>query len=294
MTTPKQTTTGWRQYFFRWTGTTGLVAIIAFFVVSVLLEFIIVSTSMALGVVDTNLIVWNLGAFVINISPLFHILPLAVIIVLFASWIYLTRHEAYMPPKTRPQRTDRPLPPPRRYEKRSFRRLRRFVNRINKGLDSFGRGINERITESKVAKYLEEHLTGRAVVKSAWTIALIFCVLTLLVYVIAYPQLIPNAVNWLLGGGNSALQGFITWTINGADAIGQALSPLGWLAVAIENGLAAVSVGFRVAAIALTTPIVKPLVQSDAVGKYVLIQNVAAWFPATLSLYFGSRIHRRR
>jgi len=291
--TTKQTA-GWKQYFFKWTGTTGLAAIIVFFVVSVFLEYIIVSTSMSLGVTDTNLISWNIGSFTISISPLFHLLPLSVIVVLFASWIYLTRHEAYMPTKTQPQRTIRSLPPPRRYEKRRLRRLRRFVNRINKGLDNLGRGIKDRISKTRFVKYLEEHFTGKAVVKSAWTIVLSFCILALLVYLIAYPQLIPNAVNWLLGGGNSALAGFITWTIGAANAIGQALAPLGWLAANIDSGLVAISAGFRGGVIGLTTPIVKPLVQLDLVGKYVLIQNVAAWFAAIVSLYYGSRVHRRR
>jgi hypothetical protein len=291
--TTKQTT-GWRQYFFKWTGTTGLAAIIVFFAVSVFLEYVIVFTSMSLGVTDTNLLIWNIGSFTITISPLFHLLPLSVIIVLFASWTYLTRHETYIPTKIQPQKKGRPLPPPRRYEKKSFRRLRRFINRINKRLDNFGQGIKERIANTRLARYLEEHFAGKAVVKSAWTIVLSFGVLALLVYLIVYPQLIPNAVNWLLGGGNSVLQGFIKWTIDGANAIGQALSPLGWIGASIENGLVSMSLGFRNGVISLTTFIVNPLVQSDLVGKYVLIQNVAAWFAAIVSLYYGSRVHRRR
>ncbi|HVP41372.1 MAG TPA: hypothetical protein VMS95_05410 [Candidatus Krumholzibacteriaceae bacterium] len=291
--TTKQTNIGWRQYFFKRTGTTGLAAIIVFFAVSVFLEYVIVSTSMSLGVTDTNLIVWNIGPFTITISPLFHLLPLSVIIVLFASWIYLTRHETYIPAKTQPQKKGRPLPP-RRYEKKGFRRLRRFINRINKGLDNFGRGIKERIANTRLARYLEEHFAGKAVVKSAWIIALSFSVFALLVYLIVYPQLIPNAVNWLLGGGTSALQGFIMWTIGVANAIGQALSLLGWLGASIENGLVAMSLGFRNGVISLTTFIVNPLVQLDLVGKYVLIQNVAAGSAAIVSMYYGSRVHRRR
>jgi hypothetical protein len=199
-----------------------------------------------------------------------------------------------MPPKINTRRKGRPLPPPRRYEKRSFRRLRRLVNRINRGLDSLGRGIKERIANTRIAKYLEKHFMGKAVVKSAWTMVLSFCALALLVYFIAYPQLIPNAANWLLGGGNSALQGLIMGTIGAANAIGRTLPPLGWLGAGIENGLAAMSLGFRNGIIGLTTPTVKPLVQSSLVGKYVFIQNAAAWFAAFVSLYYGRRVHRRR
>lgn len=265
-----------------------------FFAVSVFLEYVIVSTSISLGVKDTNLIIWKIGSFTITISPLFHLLPLSVIIVLFASWTYLSKHETYTSAKTQLQKKARPLSPPRRYEKRSYRRFRRFVGRINRGLDNLGRGIKERIAKTRFGNYLERHFAAKAVVKSAWTIVLSFCVLALLIYFIAYPQLIPNAATWLLGGGNSALQGFITWTIGAADAIGTALSPLGWLGANIENGLTAISLGFRNGVISLTTPIVKPLIQTDLVGKYVLIQNIAAWFAAIVSLYYGSRIHRRR
>jgi hypothetical protein len=243
---------------------------------------------------DTNLITWKIGSFTITISPLFHLLPLAVIVVLFASWTYLTKHETYLPAKLQPQKKRRPLPPPRRYEKKSFRRLRRLINRINKGLDNIGHRIKERIAKTRFAKYLEEHFAGKAVVKSAWNIILSFCVFALLVYLIAYPKLIPNAASWLLGGGNSMLQEFIMWTIGGANAFGQAVSPLGWLGANIENGLAAISLGFRNGIIDLTTPLVKPMVQADLVGKYVLIQNVAAWFAALISLYYGNRVHRRR
>lgn len=251
-------------------------------------------TAISMGVTDTNLISWTIGSFTLSLSPLFHILPLVVMIVLFASWTFLTRHETYVPSKMQPQKKVRPLPPPRRYERKSFRRLRRFVNRISKSLDNFGRGIKERIANTRLAKYLEEHLMGKAVAKSAWSIVLPFCALALLIYVIVFPQLIPNAVNWLLGGGNSVLAGFINWTIGAANAIGHTLSPLGWLGVSIESGLQGIAAGFRNGVIGLTTPIVNPLVRSDLVGKYVIVQNVAAWFAALVSLYYGSRVHRRR
>ena len=135
---------------------------------------------------------------------------------------------------------------------------------------------------------------GKAVAKSAWTIVLPFCVLALLVYLIVFPQLIPNAASWLLGEGSSAFEGFIKWTLGGANTIGATLSPLGWLGASIESGLQSVALGFRNGVIALTTPLIRPLVESDLVGKYVLIQNVAAWFAAFASLYYGTRVHRRR
>jgi hypothetical protein len=199
-----------------------------------------------------------------------------------------------MPVRRQRARITRPLPPPRRYEKKRFRTLRRVISRVNKRIDDAGRSVRERISNSRLAKFSEKHAAGRAVFNSAWAIMLPFSILAFIVYLIIYPQLIPNAVNWLLGGGSSMLAGFIMWTVNGANAVGQTLLPLGWLGASIENGLASVALGFRNGVIGLTTPTIKPLVQSSLVGKYVLVQNVAAWASAIIALYAGQRGRRRR
>jgi hypothetical protein len=286
--------TNWRRRVSKWIAPTGVAATISFLALVVLLELIIIYSSISLGLEDTNPLAWNTGAFTISISPIFHLLPVSVIIVLFASWIYLTRHIPNTPTRLQPAKTIRPLPPPRRYEKRRFRILRRFISRLNKKIDDAGRSIKERISESQLAKYLDQHVAGKAVFKSAWTVVLSFSVLALVAYLIIYPQLIPNAVNWLFGGGSSLLDGFVAWTANAANAVGQTLSPLGWLAANINNGLAAAAPSFRSGVIDLTTPIVKPLVDLSLVGKYVLSQNVAAWASAIIALYAGRPNRRRR
>jgi hypothetical protein len=270
------------------------VALILFLMVAVLLEFVIIYSSISMGLKDTNPLIWKTGLFTISISPLFQLLPICVIIVLFASWIYVTRQTATMPVRKQQAKITRPLPPPRRYEKKRLRTLRRFINRLNKRIDDAGRGVRERISKSRLTKFSEQHPAGRAVFNSAWAIMLPFSILALIVYLIIYPQLIPNAVNWLLGGGSSVLAVFITWTIKASNAVGHTLSPLGWLGAGIEGGLASIAVGFRNGVIGLTTPIVKPMVESSLVGKYVLVQNVAAWASALIALYAGQRGRRRR
>jgi hypothetical protein len=208
--------------------------------------------------------------------------------------MYVTQRATILPVRKQQARVTRPLPPPRRYEKKRFKTLRRAINRLNKRIDDAGRSIRERISRSRVAKFSEQHAAGRAVFNSAWAIMLPFSILAFIVYLIIYPQLIPNAVNWLLGGGSSLLAGFITWTIKGANAVGRVVSPLGWLGSSIEEGLASIALGFRNGVIGLTTPIIKPVVQSSLVGKYVLVQNVAAWASAIIALYAGQRGRRHR
>jgi len=292
LATPEQT--GWRRRILKWTTPTGIATLILFLAVVVLLEFLIIYSSISMGLKDTNPLVWKTSLFKIGISPLFQLLPICVIIVLFTSWIYVTQHTPSMPIRKQQARIARPLPRPRRYEKKRFRTLRRVISRINKRIDDAGRSIRERISKSRLAKFSERHAAGRRVFDSAWAILLPFSVLAFIVYLIMYPQLTPNAVNWLLGGGNSALAGFITWTIKGANAVGRTLSPLGWLGSSIENGLASVALGFRNGVIGLTTPVIKPLVASSLVGKYVVVQNIAAWASALIALHAGQRGRRRR
>jgi len=295
MTLAASKQTGWRQLISRWTGPTGLAATVLFLVVAVLLEVLIIYSSMALGLQDTSPLVWNVASLTISISPLFHLLPLTVIIVLFASWIYLTRNVAYMPAKKpQPSRTMRPLQPPRRYERKRFKRLRRFINRLNKGIEETGQKIRERIARTRLAKYFEQHFAGQTVFKNAWIIVLSFAILALVISLIVYPSLLPDTMNWLFGGGNSLLAGFVTWTAGAATAIGQALSPIGWIGTSINGALASIAPGFRSGVIGFATPIVQPLTSLDLTGKYVLIQNVAAWASALVALYAGRPGHRRR
>jgi len=284
----------WKRNFFRWTAPSGFVAIILFLAIAVVLECLIIYSSTRLGLVDTNPLVFNVFSFTVSISLLFHLLPLSVIIVLFSSWIYLTRSVTTTTSKIQPTKPPRPPLPSRRYEKKSLKILRRFINKINKAIEGIGQKIKTKTSKTRLAQYLKQHIVGTAIFKSAWKIIISFSVLAFVIFLITYPRLIPNAVMWLFGGGESVFLGFITWTINAANAIGQTLSPLGWLAATINSGLATMAPGFRNAVIGLTTPIIKPLVELDLAGKYVLVQNVAAWFAAIIALYAGHPTRRRR
>lgn len=277
--------TGWKQRISKWTTPKGLASIIVFLIIVFLLEYLIVYSSASFGLEDTNPLSWQVFSFTITVSPLFHILPLSVAIVLVSSWMHLTRHVSVGPRKLEPIRS-RP-PPPRRIEKARFKTLRRYYKRISKKLGEAGRRIKDLFLENRLADLLK-----RPTIKSAWTIILSFGALVLLIYVIVYPQIIPDAANWLLGGGNSVFQSFVIGTINAANAIGQTLSPIGWVAASIINGLVASAPGFRNWVIGFTTPLVKPLISLDIIGKYVLVQNVAAWVSALTALYYGQMAHR--
>jgi len=79
---------------FRWTAPKGLLTIGLFLAPALISEFIIVSFFVYSGLTD----IFALKFFAVTISPLFHLLPLAVIVVLVLSWIYLTKH-MFMEPR---------------------------------------------------------------------------------------------------------------------------------------------------------------------------------------------------
>ncbi|MBE0512188.1 hypothetical protein IBX38_03965 [Candidatus Bathyarchaeota archaeon] len=86
-------------------------------------------------------------------------------------------------------------------------------------------------------------------------------------------------------------------TIEIAQGIAQALSPIGWLASAINGALRAVAPGFRNAIEGLGSSMTEPLTNIDLVWKYTLCQNAAAWISAIVALAYGeytSRVYRIR
>jgi hypothetical protein len=71
----------------------------------------------------------------------------------------------------------------------------------------------------------------------------------------------------------------------------QAVSPIGWLATTINNGLIAISPGIRSVGIALGS-VIAPLANLDPAGKYLAFQNTAAWISVLLILFYGQYSRR--
>jgi hypothetical protein len=137
---------------------------------------------------------------------------------------------------------------------------------------------------------------ARAAIKSAAAVLIIFLLSALALYALGYPNLIHNSVVGLYARSPSFL-GFVLWISNGAHAVGRALSPLGWLASAINKALLAAAPSFRDALQGLGTPIVGAVAKINLTGQYILCQNLAAWISALITLAYGryaSRLYRRR
>ena len=281
-----------KRLFFKWTAPKGFAAIVLFFILALLIEYLMVYFFTSHGLTDK----FSVTFFTINISPLFHLMPLGVIIVLVSSWTYLTKHTAVVPRRISP--TKKPLEMRRRRHTRPrkirFKSFRKFFEGISKKFEKVGQAIRSffsriaaKILRIRGVSYLQQRLFfARAAVKSTATVLAVFVVSVLALYLLAYPKVSYDLATGLYRS-NPSFHGFILKTIEIGKGTAQALSPIGWLASAIDNALRAVAPGFRSAFEGFGAPVMKSLAEVDLLGRYVICQNVAAWISALIALAYG-------
>jgi len=248
----------------------GLAAIILFLIIAALIEYFIVLYSMNIGVKEKpeNLLQWSFQfpgtdwTITIAISPLFHLVPIAVIITLLFSWTYLTRHVAVKPYEVGKGKAGFAA------KRGKEPQLKKFFGKIKSGL----------LRVKGVAYLWQKIHFARATLKSASTVLLAFAAFILIISLVAYPkliyQMIINAYQ-----NNPSLLNFVKGTT-------QALAPIGGIFSTINNALLSATPGFRDFVLSIGI-IIKPLVDLDNVGKYLVFQNVAAWVSALAALFYG-------
>lgn len=287
----------WKRLVFRWAAPKGFIAIALFFALALLIEYLVVYFFTLSGLTDEFLFKF----FTIEISPLFHLMPLGVIVVLVSSWTYLTRYIAVVPrrishaKKLEAKRRQYP-----RARKRRFKGIGKRFGKVGRAIKAFFRRIRGAILRIRGVSYMQKRLFfTRAAVKSTVTVLAIFLVSILALYILAYPRLTYD----LAAGLYNAIppfHGFILKTIEIGKAIAQALSPIGWLGSAIDNALRDVAPSFRNSLEGFGAPITEPLTKLDLVWMYTLCQNAAAWISAVVALAYGKyssrlyRIHKPR
>ena len=287
------TETRWKRLIVRWTGRKGVAAILLFFVLAIMLEVLLVYSFQMLGLVDRNawtatlLIPYVSWAITLSISPLFHLLPIGVIVVLLSSWTYLTKYTAFIPQRV--EAAKRGLAPTRReLETRRFKSLRRFSRRLTRRLQRFGRAFKSGVQRIRGVSYISQRLFfARAAVGSAGIVVLIFLSAVLLFALVEYPDLIHS---WALNiyRGSPAFLNFVSGTTQWSSGVGQAVPALGGFGSAINDALVGAAPGFRHSLTSAGASLTAPIVQLDVQSKYVLSQNVAAWASALFALAYGS------
>jgi len=261
-----------KQPMNRWTTLKGLSAIILFLIIAILAECVVVLYALSLGTEDSSLLQWSFQFpstgwnIVLAISPLFHLVPIAVILTLTASWVYLTKHTTLRPQQTWKGKAGQVPRTGKKSQSRVSRAIGRFFGRIKAGL-----------MKVKAFAYLGERVhSSRATIRSALIVLLLFAFFTVFVSLLTYPQLIYRGVSSAYQNDPSML-GFV-------KGAGEALSPIGNVFSSLNNALLSAAPGFRDSVTSLGN-VIKPLSELDNAGKYLVFQNAAAWVSVFLALF---------
>lgn len=285
-----------KRLIFRWATLKGLTAVLLFVIVAALMEYVVVLYARYLGIEDTMMLQWTSQfpgidrVVTISISPLFHLVPTAVVIALVSSWSYLTKNVAVRPKRERKGQpaTKQGTEPGSKDSKRLISKIRRLFSRIKAEL----------LRIRGVAYFWSKIHFARATIKSALTVLLLFGVFTILFSLLSYPQLIYWTVSNTYRN-NPSLLSSINSVGNFATGVAEALEPAGWFCLVLNDRLLSLAPGFRAFVLSLGG-LIKPLVELDGVGKYLFFQNIAAWISALASLIYGEyrgrsyRYRRRR
>jgi hypothetical protein len=269
-----------KRLLFKWTAWKGLTATLLFLALTLFIQYLVVYLFTSFGLTDTFQFTG------LPISPLFHLLPLGITIVLLSSWMYLTKHIAVVPRKKAPTKPQRQHLRP---QKVRFKSIKRFFKKISRKFEWISRALES---------FYQLHF-AKATVKSTATIIGVFLVSALTLYIIGSPNFIHEAVTGFYNA-NPSFHEFVLKTFETTQGIGQTLTPIGWLGSTINNALLTVAPSFRNALEGFGTSMTGPLVTLDLVWKYVLCQNIAAWASALTALTYGQyathpyRRHKRR
>jgi len=291
--------TGGRRLIFRWTAPKGFAALLVFLILALFFEFLLVYSFQSFGLTDKN--AWTgtfqfsstNWVFSVSVSPLFHLLPITVVVVLVSSWAYLTKYTAFVP--SRREAARRTLPSSwGEAEKPRLRWLRKFSKRMSRRVQRIGRAVKAGLQRIRGVSYVSKRLYfAKAAVRSALAVFAVFLSMSLLLCIVVYPNLIYRGVVGLYRGNPSFL-GFVTGTTDLARGVGQAFPPIGSLGTAINNALVGAAPGFRSSFVGVGAALTGSVVGLDVAGKYVLVQNVAAWISALVALIYGWYASSRR
>jgi hypothetical protein len=255
-----------------WTTRKGVIALVVFLAIASLIEYGLVLYFLSLGLQDTSLVSTN-WPVTLAISPLLNLVPICVIITLGFSWAYLTKRTAIRRQEIRKGKVET-------FQKTGKKGL---MWKISHAGSDYSRRMKLRLSKTKVAAYISRVYFARVTVKSAFAVLLIFGAVTLMFLILAYPQLIYSGVSNAYRN-NLGLFNFVSGVNNWARGVAEALPPIGW----INNALIGAAPAVRDAGTGLGNLLV-PLVTLDNAGKYLILQNAAAWISVLAVLFYGER-----
>jgi hypothetical protein len=295
-----------KRRIFQRTAKKELVTIISFLALAIIIEYLIVALFLSFGLEDKYLLTQTFQFpgttifFTLSISPLFHLIPIGIIFVLVANWIYLRKYVAGVLRKIEPLKKPSMMPKDR-FQKpklRRFKSIRQFskslskrFERISRSLEAFFNRISAAFLRIRGISYITQRLSlAQASVKSSATVLALFIVSAFALYLLVQPTLIYDIVVGLYTGNPS-----LPLAIRGISE-GIASSPIGGLTTAVNDALAGIAIGFW-NTFEGAGKLTESLVQLDLTWKYVICQNIAAWVSALAVWAYGkysSHLYRRK
>lgn len=263
---------------FRWSTLKGLTAIILFIIAAAVIEYGIVVYAISLGVKEEN----PLTNWPVAISPIFHLVPISVIIALTLSWICLTKYFALKTPKTFEEKFKRFG----RGKTQTVKYKQGFTSKISRAVKgAFGK-VKSTLLRFRAVSYVWNKVSfAKTSLKSALTILVVFSALVFLFSIMVNPQLIRQTFLNLY----RCTPTLFNFVISARDAVGgfaETLAPIGWACITVNNAIMAASPSLRAFAAGLGG-LIKPLVELPPVGKYLVFQNLAVWVSALAVLFYG-------
>jgi hypothetical protein len=253
-----------KRMMIRWTTLRGLAALFLFTIIAALVECLVVFYAINLGVEDRTLLQWGFKfpgtdwSVTLAVSPLFHLVPITVIVTLVSVWIYLAKHVVIRPREIQGRFS---IAGKREKKRKLFGKIGSTLSRIN------------------VFAYVGRKVRlARATVRSALIVFVVFLLFILVISLLVYPQMVYETISSAYQT-NPALLNFVRGT-------GEALASVGSVFSGINDALIAASPGLRDFVQGLGG-VTAPLAEADNTAKYLVFQNAAAWIAALVALLYG-------
>ncbi len=256
-----------RRLAMRWRTLKGLATLLLFVIIAALVEYAVVLFAIGLGIQDETLLQWSFifpgtsWNVTLAVSPLLHLVPISVVLTLAASWTYLTRQVVFKPAETQKGKTGNVSRRGKEQSQKARGRIRSALSR-NKGIAGSGRKTR----------------FGRVNVRNALLVLVVFSALLLMISLLAYPRLIYRAIASAYEN-NPSLLSFV-------KGVGASVSSVGSAFSSINGALMAAAPGFRGLVLGVGA-LTNPLTSLDNLGRYLVVQNAAAWISALIILYYG-------
>lgn len=273
-----------KPLIIRWATVKGLAALLLFIAITALIEYSVVLYAVSLGVTDASTLQWTIQfpgsnwQTQLTISPLFHMVPIVVIVALTFSWTYLTSRLAVRRKEARRIRA----------EPKSGRTTpaRGLSQKLSRPVRSFFRKAKSGLLRIRAVSYVWQRIHfARATIESGGIVLLAFIVFTFVFAFLAYPQLIHQTVTNAYRDDPS-LRTFVEGLNGWVKGVGETLGPIGWIGSAVNNALISAAPSVRAVGVGLGA-FFSPLAELNGQGKYLVFQNVAVMLCGVAILLYG-------